>query len=74
MTEYQDCVNKLTNAIICLENQVDKQLKLDRDKTDELKKLYKDNHKLKRQYQVLSKQVEDCIKELRSIKKLHGQN
>ena len=74
MIEYQDCVNKLIDSIISLEYQIDKQLELDKAKTAELKKLYKANNKLKKQYQILSKQVEDCIKELKSIKKLHGQN
>ena len=74
MQEYQDRVKSLIDSIMSLEYQIDKQLELDKNKTDELKKVYKDNQKLKKQYQILSQQVEDCIQELQSIKKLYGKN
>ena len=74
MKDYQDYVSLMIEATTSLESAIDKQLLFDRTQTEELKRLYKENSNLKKKYKILSEQVQNCINELNSIKKIYEKN
>ena len=74
MNDNSDIINSLNLSIDEMEKELDKLILDNNIKTQQIKKLYKDNDLLKKKYQTISDKISKYVEELESLKKNYGKN
>jgi hypothetical protein len=67
-------VEKLSISVDLLEKELDQLILDDKIKTQQIKKLYKENDLLKKKYQIILEKISKYVDELESLKRNYGKD
>jgi hypothetical protein len=74
MDHDPDIIETLNFFINQLEQEIDKLILDNNVKTQQIKKLYKENDALKKKYKIILDKISQYVEELESLKKNYGKN